>query len=65
MISNELLKMLACPVSQQPLSYHADQQELICEASGLAYPIIDGIPQLLLEAARKLADSTDKTNESV
>ncbi len=53
MIDKELLKMLVCPKSKAPLKQVGD--ELICETSGLAYPIDDGIPVLLEEEARKIA----------
>ena len=52
MIDNDLLKMLVCPQSKAPLKLEED--ELLCEKSGLAYPIIDGIPILLIEEARKI-----------
>jgi uncharacterized protein len=49
-----LLSMLVCPVSKAPLVLSKDQQWLLCKASGLAYPIRDGIPVLLEEEARAL-----------
>ena len=52
MIDNDLLKMLVCPQSKAPLKFK--EGELLCEKSGLAYPIIDGIPILLIEEARKI-----------
>jgi uncharacterized protein YbaR (Trm112 family) len=54
MIDKALLKLLVCPKSKAPLKQVGD--ELICEVSGLAYPIQDGIPVLLEEEARKLDD---------
>ena len=53
MIDEALLKLLVCPQSKAPLKQVGD--ELICEASGLAYPINDGIPVLLIEEARKIS----------
>jgi hypothetical protein len=47
--------MLVCPVSKQPLIYDEAANELISNASGLAYPIRDGIPVMLPEEARKIA----------
>ena len=55
MIDKKLLSILVCPVSKAPLEYDADNQELICKASGLAYPIRDGIPVMLVEEARQLS----------
>jgi uncharacterized protein YbaR (Trm112 family) len=38
------------------LSYHKETEELWCRASGLAYPIRDGIPVMLEAEARQLSD---------
>lgn len=56
MLDRELLDILVCPVSKTPLIYREDTQELVSKASGLAYPIRDGIPVLLEEEARTLSD---------
>jgi len=53
-VDKQLLSILVCPVSKAPLEYEADTQELICKASGLAYPIRDGIPVMLESEARQL-----------
>jgi len=50
----KLLNILVCPVSKAPLTYDEGKQELLCKASGLAYPIRDGIPVMLEEEARAL-----------
>ncbi len=49
-----LLNLLVCPVTKAPLEYHEEAQELVCRASGLAYPIRDGIPVMLEDEARPL-----------
>lgn len=54
MIDEKLLDILVCPVSKAPLVYDEKKQELVCKASGLAYPVRDGIPVMLEEEARKL-----------
>jgi len=54
MLDEKLLDILVCPVSKAPLIYDRDKQELICKASGLAYPVRDGIPVLLENEARQL-----------
>ena len=54
MIDKKLLSMLVCPVTKAPLTYEADKQELVCVASGLAYPIRDDIPVMLESEARTL-----------
>jgi uncharacterized protein YbaR (Trm112 family) len=61
MIDKTLLDILVCPVSKTPLQYHQTTQELVSKASGLAYPIRDGIPVLLQEEARSLTDDELKT----
>ena len=65
-MDKELLSILVCPVTKAPLEYDKDAQELICKASGLAYPIKDGIPFMVESEARvlgveeKLGKSKDK-----
>ncbi|WP_461517662.1 Trm112 family protein [Porticoccus sp.] len=54
MIDKKLLSILVCPVSKAPLEYDKENDELICRASGLAYPIRDGIPVMLETEARQL-----------
>ena len=54
MIDKKLLSMLVCPVSKAPLEYDQDKDELVCKASGLAYPVRDGIPVMLETEARQL-----------
>lgn len=63
MIDNRLLSLLVCPVSKAPLTLDREKQELVCTASGLAYPIREGIPVMLESEARVLsADERLKTN---
>lgn len=50
----KLLELLVCPLTKGRLEYDADAQELISRAAKLAYPIRDGIPILLAEAAREI-----------
>jgi len=54
MIDKKLLSILVCPVSKAPLEYDKQNDELVCRASGLAYPIRDGIPVMLESEARQL-----------
>jgi uncharacterized protein YbaR (Trm112 family) len=53
-IDPRLLEILVCPVTKTTLRYDAAAQELISEAAGLAFPIRDGIPIMLIDEARKL-----------
>jgi hypothetical protein len=54
-LDDKLLDILVCPVSKGPLEYDRERQELICKASGLAYPVRDGIPIMLESEARQLS----------
>jgi uncharacterized protein YbaR (Trm112 family) len=54
MIDKKLLSILVCPVTKAPLQYDREKDELICKASGLAYPVRDGIPVMLESEARQL-----------
>ncbi len=49
-----MLEALVCPVTHAGLRYDARAQELISEAAGLAFPIRDGIPIMLLNEARQI-----------
>ncbi|MCB1311683.1 MAG: Trm112 family protein [Sedimentitalea sp.] len=49
-----MLEALVCPQTQTTLSYDAARQELISKAAGLAFPIRDGIPIMLVDEARVL-----------
>lgn len=52
----KLLDILVCPVSKAPLEWDKERNELICRASGLAYPVRDGIPVMLESEARSLTN---------
>ena len=58
-MDKKLLSILVCPVTKAPLEFDATNNELVCRASGLAYPIRDGIPVMLEAQARKL-DAEEK-----
>ena len=49
-----LLERLVCPLTRTPLRYDQAAGELVSEAAGLAYPIRDGVPVMLIEEARAL-----------
>jgi uncharacterized protein YbaR (Trm112 family) len=53
-IDPKLLDILVCPLSKGPLRYDRAANELISEKGGLAYPIRDGIPIMLVDEARPL-----------
>ena len=55
-IDPRLLEILVCPITKSTLKFDRSNMELISEKAGLAYPIKDGIPIMLVEEARKLDD---------
>ncbi len=60
MIDKKLLDILACPICKSPLRYDKANQELICRADRLAFPIRDDIPVMLEDEARQLSsEETD------
>ena len=52
-----LLERLVCPMTRTPLRYDEAAQELISDAAGLAYPIRDGVPVMLVVEARRLDET--------
>ncbi|MCU0897119.1 MAG: Trm112 family protein [Burkholderiales bacterium] len=50
----KLLDILVCPICKGPLVYRRKEQELVCKADRLAFPIRDDIPVMLEDEARKL-----------
>ncbi len=54
MFNQNLLAMLACPVCQGELLWDATTEELVCRVDRLAYPVIDNIPVMLENRARRI-----------
>jgi uncharacterized protein len=54
---SRILALLVCPVTKAPLTWKPDVSELWCRASRLAYPVREGVPMMLEEAARALSDA--------
>ena len=55
-----LLAFLVCPMTRTPLRLDEAAQELVSDRAGLAYPIRDGVPILLIEAAREFTPVEDR-----
>jgi len=57
-VDPRLLDILVCPLCKGKLVYREnasqDAVELVCKADRLAFPVMDGIPVMLEEEARKL-----------
>ncbi|MEY4502090.1 MAG: hypothetical protein RIS52_1980 [Pseudomonadota bacterium] len=51
-----LLAMLVCPLTRARLRYDEAAQECISEAAGLAFPIRNGTPVLLVDQARLIEE---------
>lgn len=49
---SKLLQLLVCPLTKTQLVYDKTNQELISSVAGLAYPIQEGIPIMLIDEAR-------------
>ena len=57
-VDPKLLEILVCPLTKTGLRYDRDANELISDKAGLAFPIRDGIPIMLVDAARRLDEET-------
>jgi len=55
-IDPRLLEILVCPKTKGPLVYDREKGELLSKQAGLAYPIRDGVPIMLIDEARGLSD---------
>jgi uncharacterized protein YbaR (Trm112 family) len=53
-VDPKLLEILVCPLTKTPLEYDASAHELMSRAAGLAFPIVNGIPRMRLDDARRL-----------
>lgn len=56
-ITNTLIDVLVCPISQEALYFNKATNELISQKARLAYPVINGIPFLLKDHAREIAEN--------
>ncbi len=54
-IDPKLLEILVCPLTKGLLRYDDAAQELVSENAGLAFPVRDGIPIMLVDEARRIA----------
>lgn len=53
-MDKKLLEIMACPICKGELIFRKKEQELICKADRLAFPIREGIPVMLEDHARTL-----------
>ena len=53
-VDPSLLEILVCPLTKTPLEYDRERQELVSRKAGLAFPIRDGVPVMIVEEAREI-----------
>jgi len=53
LLEKHLIKMLVCPITKSNLIYK-ENNELISKEAGLIFPIINGVPILIIDEARNL-----------
>jgi uncharacterized protein YbaR (Trm112 family) len=59
-----LLELLACPSCHAALRVDDAAAELVCTGCGLAYPVRDDIPVLLIDEARQPDGSAQETGST-
>ena len=50
-ISPELVEIVACPKCKGPVKLKDDESGFVCAACRLVYPVVDEIPNFLIEEA--------------
>lgn len=53
-LNANLLAVIACPSCKGKLVWNQDKTQLVCRGESLAYPVNEGIPALLADAAQHL-----------
>ena len=53
-LNKDLIDMLACPKCKGPLTLRADQSAFECQTCKLAYPVIEDIPNFIIEEAQPI-----------
>ena len=56
-VDPKLLEILVCPLTKGPLIFDRENNELVSKSAGLAYPIRNGIPIMLVDEAREIDES--------
>ena len=54
-MDKKLLEILVCPICKADLVFLESQDELVCRADKLAFPVRDGIPVMLEVEARRIS----------
>lgn len=54
MVDKALLQILVCPNCRGPVDYRGEDQVIACTGEcRYEYPVVDGIPHMLVEEARR------------
>jgi hypothetical protein len=56
-LAKELLTIIVCPRCKGDIQPADDGNHLVCRACRLKYPVIDGIPLMLIEEAEPLDET--------
>lgn len=62
-LDQKLLDLIVCPACHGTLAEDDSAQELVCTGCGLAYPVRDDIPVLLVDEARQTRTEQSGTDE--
>ena len=54
LLDKDLIKTLVCPITKSKFIYDEINDELISKEAGLVFPIINGVPILIIDEARNL-----------
>ena len=54
LLDEDLIKIIVCPKTKSKLIYDKKNNELISKVAGVAFPIVNGVPILIIEEARNL-----------
>ena len=59
-LDQALLEILVCPKCRAVVRVDDAANELVCTGCGLAYPVRDDIPVMLVEEARRPGEQVEK-----
>ena len=53
-LPKDLLELVACPKCKGKVTLEQDESGFVCPSCKLLYPIVDGLPNFLIDDARPL-----------
>ncbi len=62
-LSQDLIDILACPKCKGTIRLEKDQSGFVCETCKLFYPVVDDIPNFLIEEAKPWSGAGGGTGE--